>query len=390
MENYKLKSVVKSGTKIVVSEIAKIIATTVATDLIIDGFRLASTIRSSTLTVNEWSLAYNKIQQLIYKLDPNQYIKHKVASTNNEYYELELGTSYFIKRSGLIMKVEQFKESKDESAIFAPCHRLKITFYGKNKYKARMKFLEYSMRYSDKQHIKIQYLGSDDIDNKIITHDFDHLVLSPSTKSHIIDGLIGWRNSIEWYRKHQMVHKIGVFLYGKPGTGKSTIVRSISNMFDNAPIFTLDASNVMKSIKDITEQRKRYDRTIIVLIEDFDMFFKSREELENMEEDINLKKQKDFNQNAIFQMLDGIYSTDDTIYIATTNHIDRLDPALIRPGRFDIQEELKYFDKSMAEEAIKLLDYDISILDNMELQYPIQPSLLQSKILEYRSSTYLN
>ena len=83
--------------------------------------------------------------------------------------------------------------------------------------------------------------------------------------------------------------------------------------------------------------------------------------------------------------MNGIYSTDNTIYIATTNYKDRIDSALIRYGRFDIQEELDYFDYNDALECVELLGYDEEVLDSLDLQYPVQPSYLQSMIMEYRA-----
>lgn len=220
----------------------------------------------------------------------------------------------------------------------------------------------------------------------MIPHSFYNIVLDEKVKQNIVNGLVNWDKSKNWYDEHQLVHKIGVFLYGKPGTGKSTVAKAISSMFGNAPILTIDPNNIMNSVNGILKMRKKYDGTIVVLIEDFDMYLKSREEIENVKIGLDQKKQKDFNQNAIFQLLDGVYSTDDTIYVATTNYKDRIDSALIRYGRFDIQEELNYFSKDDAVQCVKLLGYDKSVLDSMSIEYPVQPSYLQSKIMEYRAN----
>jgi chaperone BCS1 len=220
----------------------------------------------------------------------------------------------------------------------------------------------------------------------VIPHSFDKIILDENVKLRIVNGLKNWNNSKSWYDEHELVHKIGVFLYGKAGTGKSTIAKAISSMFENAPILTIDPNDIMNSVNGILKMRKRYNGTIIVLIEDFDMYFKSREEIENIQLDIEQKKRKDNNQNAIFQLLDGIYSTDNTIYIATTNYKDRIDSALIRYGRFDIQEELYYFDYDKALECVKLLGYEKKELDSFNLEYPVQPAYLQSRIMELRAN----
>lgn len=117
-------------------------------------------------------------------------------------------------------------------------------------------------------------------------------MLDEKVKQNIVNGLVNWDKSKNWYDEHQLVHKIGVFLYGKPGTGKSTVAKAISSMFGNAPILTIDPNNIMNSVNGILKMRKKYDGTIIVLIEDFDMYFKSREEIENVEIGLDQKKQK--------------------------------------------------------------------------------------------------
>lgn len=340
--------------------------------------------KTSIINVGEWDNSYNNINKIVYKLSPDTYNKHKVPTTNKDFYELTCDTSYLIKtKDKNYVKVETFKTKTDGG--FFPEQRLKISFFGKKKYENRKQFLKDALKLTDEKHIRVTYLNEKEINCDIIPHGFDKIVLDNEVKTRIVNGLRNWNDSKQWYDKHELVHKIGVFLYGKAGTGKSTIAKSISNMFNNAPILTVDSSNIMNSISGILKMRKRYDGTIIILIEDFDMYFKSREEIESIELNIEQKKQKDNNQNALFQLLDGIYSTDNTIYIATTNYKDRVDSALIRHGRFDIQEELDYFDYNNALEGVKLLGYSKEVLDGLELDYPVQPSYLQSKIMEYRA-----
>ena len=311
-------------------------------------------------------------------------IKHRAPTTNKDFYELSEDISYFItldKKS--YIKVTTYRD-KQEKAYY-PEHRLKVQFFGKNRYKNREEFLKNALKMTDDKHIRVQHLNEFEMSCDVIPHSFDNIVLNDRVKTNIVNGLINWKNSKNWYEQHQLVHKIGVFLYGKPGTGKSTIAKAISAMFDNAPILTIDPNNIMNSINGILKMRKKYDGTLIVLIEDFDMYFKSREELENIEMGLEQKKQKDFNQNAIFQLLDGVYSTENTVYIATTNYKDRIDSALIRHGRFDIQEELEYFNKDDAIKCVELLGYNETVLDSLGVVYPVQPAYLQSKIMEYRA-----
>lgn len=368
-----------------VKQILSGIAISVGVSAITGVAKIIKGLKSSVIDIGEWDRSYNNINKLIYKLNPDTYTKNRIPTTNKDYYELCGDTAYFIKvKKNNFIKVETYKNMKDKS--YYPENRIKIIFYGKERYAIRERFLNNALKITDDNHIRVQYLNEQEMSCDIIPHSFDNIVLDSSVKKRIINGLDNWESSKGWYKNHQLVHKIGVLLYGKPGTGKSTIAKAISTKFSNAPILTIDPQNIMNSINVILKMRKKYDGTIIVLIEDFDMFFKSREEIEGMELDVAQKKQKDVNQNAIFQLLDGIYSTENTIYVATTNYKDRIDSALIRHGRFDIQEELEYFDRGQALECLKLLGYGEDLLEKFSIDLPVQPSLLQSKVMEHRAN----
>ena len=347
---------------------------------------------STYVTIPDWAnTTYLRINKFVRSLDPVKYDTHKTASSDNDWLELEVGTVYFIKKKNVVLRVEQVRRDLNGGGNI---HYLHINFYGKDKYKVRNIFLKKAAQLTEKGKVRVEYMGSrhDSLVLETKVNGFHDIVLEPNVQNRIVSGLKSWNDSTKWYHEHRMIHKIGIFLYGKPGTGKSSIAKAIAGMY-NAPIFTLDNNNIMNCISEIHSARKRIAGTIIVLIEDFDMFFKSRESDEPDESDCSgrahiarhqLAKENE-NQQAIFQLLDGIYSTEDTIFIATTNHKEKLDPALIRYGRFDIQEELGYFNKDQAGEAFELLGYDRKYLDKFDIEYPVQPSMLRSKVLELRA-----
>ena len=368
--------------KNVLNSILTVIATAVVGEIITNTTNLIKNHKTSTIVITDWHDSYNGVNKLLYELDKESYNRRRTPTTNKNYYDLDIDTNYFIKLSkSNYIKVSTYKY--EASNFFLK--NLKLSFFGKDKYKNRESFLKKSMSLKDKEHIKVQYLNETRIACDIIPHDFKNIVLDNNVKDNIINGLNNWNNSKDWYKEHELVHKIGVFLYGQNGTGKSSVAKGISTMFDNAPIFTIDTNDIMRSIGELLKMRKKHSGVIIVLIEDFDMYFKSREELANIELDINQKSKKDENQNAIFQLLDGVYSTDETIYVATTNYKERIDSALIRYGRFDIQEELNFFNKEQSIELFNLFGYGEKELIEMNITYPVQPVYLQSKIMEYRA-----
>lgn len=394
----------KNNRKDILEEIGINIGLAVGVALINEGIKVFRSCQASVIDIGEWDSSYNNVNRLLYEINPEKYTKHRIPTVSKETYFLSLDVTYFVRldQSNYI-KVQTYRDQKNGVSYIE--QRLKIHFYGKNRYENRFNFIKKAARLHDEKMIHIHHLNEFDTSYNVLPHTFDHIILKQDIKDRIVDGLESWKNSKDWYTKNQLTYKIGAFLYGKPGTGKSTIVKAISHMFGNAPIFTVNSMNIMDSITRLISHRKRYDGTIIVLIEDFDMFFKSREELEaegyeEPEQTTGLTPASNFpqpisqpsasalsnaNQNYLFQMLDGVYSMDDTIYVATTNYKDRIDPGLIRYGRFDIQEELDYFNEEDTLKAIRMFGYDKRILKHLDIKYPIQPSELQSKIMEYRS-----
>ena len=142
----------------------------------------------------------------------------------------------------------------------------------------------------------------------------------------------------EMHEKRQIPYRRGYLLSGPPGTGKSNFVVYASKKF-NLPIFSVASS--IGSNGTISMFNSMGNGMKILLMEDIDMsdFGKKRDEKEEhqYEEKSNLKDLRMF-----LNMLDGIMVCDNFICICTTNHIERLDDALLRPGRIDVVSKLEY------------------------------------------------
>ena len=286
------------------------------------------------------------------------------------------------------MEVTTSKETYTSSSGEYTYQRLTVKFYGPNRKRAKSIFSRKVTKCASLDDIMVLTIHNSfgSTTSKVSPRPIDSIILDNNVKSALIKGVTTWKNSKDWYLSHFLKYKLGILLYGEPGCGKSSLIQAIASMLDRSCIIKFDTRNIPDAIEQIQSfVNKHRKTTFIVVIEDIDMIFTKRDESLNGNDEYQKMLKS---QNALFQMLDGLYSTDQTIYIATTNHINQLDPALIRPGRFDIVEEIKPFDHTQAIEFLKMFGYDETFYDNNvkgKIDIPIQPAKLQTMIMNERS-----
>ncbi|XVE68048.1 hypothetical protein DITRI_Ditri09bG0037500 [Diplodiscus trichospermus] len=208
---------------------------------------------------------------------------------------------------------------------------------------------------------------------------FETLALNPKKKEEIVNDLVKFSTSKEYYTKLGKPWKRGYLLYGPPGTGKSTMIAAMANLL-NYDIYDLE----LTTVKNNTELRKLLAQTSsksIIVIEDIDCSLevtgqrkKERaKDSENLGHDMNCKKEKEFKKeeaskvtlSGLLNFIDGTWSACGTgrIFVFTTNHVGKLDPALIRRGRMDLHIELSY----CSFEAFETLAKNYLDLDSHDL-----------------------
>ncbi|KAF7303960.1 Mitochondrial chaperone BCS1 [Mycena indigotica] len=142
----------------------------------------------------------------------------------------------------------------------------------------------------------------------------------------------------------QHPHRRGYLLYGEPGTGKSTTVHALAGELGMEIYFISLASPGIDN-HTLGELFHSTPPHSILLIEDIDCAFPSRI-LDSTQLDEHgqptevLKPRSLVTLSGLLNILDSVASQEGRVLITTTNHIEQLDPALIRPGRIDMQ--IKY------------------------------------------------
>lgn len=153
-----------------------------------------------------------------------------------------------------------------------------------------------------------------------------------------------------WYTKRGIPYRRGYLLYGPPGCGKSSFITALAGKLEYG-ICLLNLSE-----RGLTDDRLNHLLNVapeqtIILLEDIDAAFISRESTLQQKSAFDGLNRITF--SGLLNCLDGVASTEARIVFMTTNYIDRLDPALIRPGRIDVKEYIGYCTQYQLEEMFK-------------------------------------
>ncbi|KAJ0981646.1 hypothetical protein J5N97_009901 [Dioscorea zingiberensis] len=184
---------------------------------------------------------------------------------------------------------------------------------------------------------------------------FESIAMDPEMKRDIIQDLMKFSKSKEYYAKIGKPWKRGYLLYGPPGTGKSTMIAAMANLLDY-DVYDLE----LTAVKDNSALRKLLLNTTsksIIVVEDIDCSLdlsgkrKAVGASEGKEADEATKMMKGGDKeeckvtlSGLLNCIDGLWSAcgGEKVIVFTTNHKDKLDPALIRRGRMDKHIELSY------------------------------------------------
>ncbi len=166
----------------------------------------------------------------------------------------------------------------------------------------------------------------------------DSVVLPEELKVDITSDVKSFLGEESWYRERNLEYNRGCILVGPPGTGKTSIVRALASELSR-PIYTFDLSSIKEP--EFIKNVRRIPSGSIVLFEDIDSIYKGREYIPKLAGGTSF--------STFINAIDGVMTPSGLIKIFTTNHLEHLDPALLRPGRCDRVFKFGNADAYMAE-----------------------------------------
>ncbi|KAJ7921731.1 P-loop containing nucleoside triphosphate hydrolase protein [Mycena leptocephala] len=180
-----------------------------------------------------------------------------------------------------------------------------------------------------------------------IRRPLNSLILPEGVVDSLVEDAQEFLGTENWYNEAGIPHRRGYLLYGPPGTGKTSTIYALAGAL-NLEIYSLSLASNFVDDSYLQRAASAIPKHALFLIEDIDCAFPSRDEDEE-EDEPNLMTMmggggparqvppghRSVTLSGLLNVIDGIGSEEGKLFFATTNHIDRLDAALLRPGRID-------------------------------------------------------
>lgn len=219
---------------------------------------------------------------------------------------------------------------------------------------------------------------------------FDTLAMDPDLKREIMDDLLAFSKGKDFYAKAGKPWKRGYLLYGPPGTGKSSMIAAMAN-FLRYDVYDLELTRVASNAALRSLLLHTTNRSLIV-IEDIDCSLHLTADRRAGRQAKKQKKKTEVNGpldqsesdgdasdadgrragddgrvtlSGLLNFTDGLWSCcgDERIIVFTTNYADRVDPALLRPGRMDVHVRLgpcgAHAARELAERYVGVAEHEL-------------------------------
>lgn len=241
------------------------------------------------------------------------------------------------------------------------------------------------------------------------------VILPPESKNRLLSDVKEYLNPVtaRWYAQRGLPYRRGYLFYGPPGTGKTSLSLALAGEL-KVPLYILSLSTGSLTDETLTMLFVGLPRKCIVLLEDIDCAGVQRNNNRHMDDESDqessdeegqsedearsgganskpLKPSKekkkpsknDSNSSSstqhrqprmsvsfsgLLNAIDGVASHEGRILIMTTNHRERLDPALIRPGRVDMQIEFGYAGRNTLGEIFRELYSQVEGMDSATIE----------------------
>ena len=168
----------------------------------------------------------------------------------------------------------------------------------------------------------------------------ESIILAQETKDSIVQDLEDFLSpkTRQWYMQRGYPYRRGHLYHGDPGTGKSSLAIALAGRF-HLELYVVPINDPGVSQEKLAQMFRELREPCMILLEDIDALNATTTERGSSKASESGQK----NLSALLNHLDGVTAKESIILIMTSNHLEALDKALVRPGRVD---KKVYFDKA--------------------------------------------
>ena len=170
----------------------------------------------------------------------------------------------------------------------------------------------------------------------------DSVILQPGEKESLVQDIENFRKSKQRYARLGVPYRRGYLLYGPPGTGKTSLVSALAAHF-GLSIYSINLADF--NDRTLLNAVNQVARNSVLLFEDIDCMKSSNARVPSnsstnygtqaRNEKENAAERNGVTLSGLLNVLDGFYAPTNVLFMMTTNRIETLDEALLRPGRID-------------------------------------------------------
>ncbi|KAK3333852.1 BCS1 N terminal-domain-containing protein [Cercophora scortea] len=247
---------------------------------------------------------------------------------------------------------------------------------------------------------------------------FSTVILNEKVKKDLIDDVTDYLHPAtrRWYSNRGIPYRRGYLLHGPPGTGKSSLSLALAGFF-KMRIYIVSLSSVTSNEENLAALFAELPRRCVVLLEDIDTAGLTHTRENNASTSTSggdggasdmvpgqVTPGKDaaatnnvgrLSLSGLLNILDGVASQEGRVLIMTTNHVEKLDKALIRPGRVDMIVKFDRADHGMTAAIFRAIfaplegddapvpsTADITATNKLLLARPLDPEAEKKKAAE--------
>ena len=272
--------------------------------------------------------------------------KIRVKLTNNSVYETDNPRTTDFKEMLLKQGVQVSEKLPSTAVDVAPIAIFAVSIL------AILVMVIKSSNITSKGMLSVDAVDTTSMEN--IKHNFNSVAGNEEAKESVRD-IVDFLKNPEKYSKYGARMPKGIILYGDPGTGKTLLAKAVAGEA-NVPFYAMSGSDFIQiyvgvgasRIRQLFKKARSHGKAVI-FIDEIDAIGKKRDNNKAGGSD-----ERDQTLNALLTEMSGFKEMEGIVVMAATNRLDMLDPALLRPGRFDRHIEITLPDIAAREKIIKL------------------------------------